>query len=190
MRCGPPRRRRSREHSLGKGAGPGRAAFKPLPPDTPRDRPAPPLIGSAAGTAAFLLAALPRCPAPSRWWFRCGRCRGLGLRVGSAARVPGARAGHGAAAAAAPAAAALPRLAAPPGETPRQLPPPGELLGRGVSPAAACLGGGREGGQEGRSAPRAVGRLQRFIGTGCPRVGTRGVTALARAGQVASFALN
>lgn len=94
----------------GRGAGPGSAAFKPLPPDSPR---AGPPCRSLALPRALLAsywrgAAVP--PPPSRGRLRSGRCCGLRLRA--------VRARHGAAAAAAsPAAAALPRLAAPPGET-------------------------------------------------------------------------
>lgn len=62
---------------------PGQRGFKPLPPDTPRDGPAPPLIGSAAGTAGFQLAGLARRPAPVAGGLAVGAAAGSGRARGA-----------------------------------------------------------------------------------------------------------
>lgn len=161
----------------------GRRGVQTAPPDTPRDRPAPPLIGSAAALPASYWRGCRGAPPPAAG----GAAGAGGFALGAAAGAGPAR--HGAAAAAPPAAAALPRLAAAPGETPRRLPAPAEPLGRDVPPAAAWLGGGGEG----RSVPRAVGRLQR---PPCPQPGLSEHAARTwrhcpdTGGQVALFALS
>lgn len=157
----------SRERSLGSGPGPvARRSNRSSRHPPRRARPAAHWL--CCGTAGFLLAGLPQCPAPGRpWRSGRGRLRSVRCRGGASAR-------HGAAAAAAPpAAAALPRLAAPPGETPRRLPPPAEPLGRGVSPAAAWLGGGREGRHRGRwGGFSALLARRRFVGARWSHVGS------------------